>query len=36
MHSIAIQLFPKRRVAFADPLIQNLAQRGHKSILRLV
>jgi hypothetical protein len=36
-HSIAIQLFPEGRVAFADSLVgsQNIAQRGHESILRL-
>ena len=36
-HSIAIQLLPEGRVAFADSLVgsQNIAQRGHESILRL-
>src|SRR5260370_28226623 len=36
-HSIAIQLFPKSGVAFADSGVsrQNVAQRGHVSILRL-
>jgi hypothetical protein len=36
-YPIAIQLFPKSRVAFADAGVssQNVVQRGHESILRL-
>jgi hypothetical protein len=36
-HAIAIQLFPKSRVALADAIVgsKNVAQRGHTYILRL-
>src|SRR5208282_1771055 len=36
-HSIAIQFFPQSGVVFADAVVgsQDVAQRGHESILRL-
>ena len=36
-HAIAIQLFPKSGVGFADAVVgrQDVLQRGHESILRL-